>query len=392
MPRTLSILGSTGSIGRATLDVVAHLTPRFCVTALAARSNAVVLADQVRRFRPNLVAFGRADEAVAKACRDVGAELLLGDDGVKAAASHPDADVVVNGLVGAAGLVPTLDALNAGKTVALANKESLVIGGHLVMAASGGLARVIPIDSEHASLHVALRGRPCQDIRALWLTASGGALRDYRGDLARVTPKQALAHPTWAMGKKITVDSATMMNKGLEVIEAHYLFGIGIEGISVILHPQSMVHCMVELWDGSVIAHLAWPDMRGPIQYALTYPELCPTSLPRLLPGGLESLTFKPLDIERYPCVGLARRAAGVGGTALAVMNAANEVAVGAFLEGKLPFTGIPAVIDHVLSAHTATPEPALEVILAADLCARDQALAAVERVTSGEDVIQWKP
>jgi 1-deoxy-D-xylulose-5-phosphate reductoisomerase len=359
---------------------------------LAARSNATVLADQIRQFRPQLVAFGADDPHVAEACREGGAALLTGDEGLRAAATQADTELVLNGMMGAAGLMPTLAALEAGKTVALANKESLVIGGHLVMAAAGGTDRLIPVDSEHASLHVALRGRRSADVRALWLTASGGALRGYRGDLATVTPKQALAHPTWAMGKKITVDSATMMNKGLEVIEAHFLFGLGIDDVNVIMHTQSIVHCLVELWDGSVVAHLAWPDMRGPIQYALTYPELCPTSLPRLLPGGIEGLTFKSVDIERYPCLGLARRAAEMGGTALAVMNAANEVAVESFLTGKLPFTGIPKVTERVLAAHTTLPEPDLDAIVEADRWSRERAGSAVaEIVSAGEDYI-WTP
>ncbi|MCU0612248.1 MAG: 1-deoxy-D-xylulose-5-phosphate reductoisomerase [Candidatus Eisenbacteria bacterium] len=390
MTRSLAILGSTGSIGRSALDVVAHLAPRFRVTALAARTSGSVLAEQVRRFRPQIVAFGSEDPTVAQACAEVGAALIAGEEGIGAVAVHPDTDLMLNGLVGAVGLAPTLAALEAGKTVALANKESLVIGGHLVMAAAGGPDRLIPVDSEHASLHCVLRQREKRDIRGLWLTASGGALRDYRGDLARVTPEQALAHPTWAMGRKITVDSATMMNKGLEIIEAHFLFGLPIESIDVILHAQSMVHCLVELGDGSVVAHLAWPDMRGPIQYALTYPELCPTALPRLLPGGLDTLTFKPVSVERYPCLALARRAAATGGTALAVMNAANEIAVESFLAGALAFTGIPRVIDRVLTAHTAMPAPTLEAIVAADRWARREAAAAAETVTTGEDS-EWK-
>ncbi len=390
MPRGIALLGSTGSIGRSALDVVTHLTPRLRVVALAARTNAGLLAQQVRQFRPLLVAFGTQDPLVGEACREVGATLLVGEEGILAASIHPEAECVLNGLVGAAGLVPTLAALEAGKTVALANKESMVIGGHLVMAAAGG-DRLIPVDSEHASLHVVLRGRSPADIRALWLTASGGALRDYGGDLRKVTPSQALAHPTWSMGRKITVDSATMMNKGLEVIEAHFLFGLRLDAIDVILHRQSLVHCLVELWDGSVIAHLAWPDMRGPIQYALTYPELCPTGLPRLVPSGLEALSFRPLDPGRYPCLLLARRAASAGGTALAALSAANEVAVEAFLEGRISLTAIPVVIEEVLESHTAVPNPDLATILTADQQSRELAKAVVEEIVRTEGAPEWK-
>lgn len=391
MTRGLTILGSTGSIGRSALDVVTHLSPRFRICALAAWTNAELLADQVRRFRPGIVAFGSEDQRVAQACREVGATLLLGDEGVRAASAEADGELVLNALVGAAGLVPTLAALEAGKTVALANKESLVIGGHLVLAAAQGPERLIPVDSEHASLHVVLRGRARADIRSLWLTASGGALRDYRGNMSSVTPRQALAHPTWSMGRKVTVDSATMMNKGLEVIEAHFLFGLELSDINVILHSQSMVHCLVELWDGSVVAHLAWPDMRGPIQYALTYPELCPTALPRLLPAGLQSLSFRPLDPGRYPCLALARKAALAGGTALAVMNAANEVAVEAFLQGKVPFTGIAEVIERALAAHVAIPLPSLDAIMAADRWSRELSFSIVSELGEAGEDRPWK-
>jgi 1-deoxy-D-xylulose-5-phosphate reductoisomerase len=310
-PRRLALLGSTGSIGRAALDVVEHLGTRYQIEALAAKTNGVLLAEQVRRFRPRVVVFGsRVHDQLRRVCSRVGARLLLGDEGLIAAASG-DADVVLNALVGATGLLPTLEALWAGKTVALANKESLVIGGNLVTAAAGeDMHRLIPVDSEHASLHMSLRGRDRNDIHAIWLTASGGALRDYEGDLASVTPEQALAHPTWAMGPKITIDSATMMNKGLEVIEAHFLFNLPVGDIRVAIHHQSIVHCLVEMCDGSVIAHMACPDMRGPIQYALTYPDLRPSQVDTLLPDRLTRLDFSVPSPERYPCLSLSRRAA----------------------------------------------------------------------------------
>jgi 1-deoxy-D-xylulose-5-phosphate reductoisomerase len=354
---------------------VEHLGSRYRIEALAAKSNGRLLAEQVRRFEPRVVVFGsQGHQVLEHACSEVGAELLLGDDGLGSVASG-NADVVLNALVGAAGLVPTLEALWAGKTVALANKESLVIGGNLVVKAAGReLQRLIPVDSEHASLHISLQGRDRKHIQALWLTASGGALRDYDGDLASVTPKEALAHPTWNMGPKITIDSATMMNKGLEVIEAHYLFDLPVADIGVVIHEQSIVHSLVELCDGSVIAHMACPDMRGPIQYALTYPDLQPSRVEPLLPRRLTRLDFSIPSPDRYPCLALSRQAAEVGGTALAVLNAANEVVVDLFLEERLAFVDIARVIEAVLEKHTANPEPDLAEILATDAWARESA------------------
>ncbi len=372
----LAILGSTGSIGRAALDVVEHLGQSFEIVALTARTNSSVLAEQIRRFRPRLVAFGSTDEEiVVGACREVGATLIGGREGIVAAAIYSDADIILNSLVGAAGLVPTIRALEAGKRVALANKESLVIGGELVIGVAGNeMERLIPVDSEHASLHVSLKGRNQNEVRALWLTASGGALRDYEGEMSEVTPRQALAHPTWSMGAKITIDSATMMNKGLEIIEAHYLFGLPVSRINVLMHKQSIVHCLVELTDGSVLAHLARPDMRGPIQYALTYPDLCPTPQSPLLSGGLGTLSFSPVDEERHPCLSIARQAAEVGGTILAAMNAANEIAVESFLEERLRFIDIARVIENVLETHETVYHPSLEDILETDEMARKAA------------------
>lgn len=375
-PRRLAILGSTGSIGRAALDVVEHLGSRYQIEALAAKTNGILLAEQVRQFKPRVVVFGSRDhEPLGRVCSHVGAELLIGDDGLVAVASG-DADTILNALVGAAGLVPTLEALWAGKTVALANKESLVIGGNLVTKAAGkDLRRLIPVDSEHASLHMSLRGRARDDIQAIWLTASGGALRDFEGDLASVTPRQALAHPTWDMGPKITIDSATMMNKGLEVIEAHFLFNLPVRDIRVAIHQQSIVHCLVEMCDGSVIAHMACPDMRGPIQYALTYPDLRPSQVEPLLPDRLTRLDFSVPSPDRYPCLALSRRAAETGGTALAALNAANEIAVDLFLEERLKFVDIARVIETVLERHSVNPEPNLTDILETDAWAREIAL-----------------
>ncbi len=379
----IAILGSTGSIGRAALDVVSHLGEEFKVNALAAWSNGDLLAMQVEQYRPELVGFGSHEDArVAAACRRVGARLVLGREGLEEVAACQGVDTVLNAVVGAAGLLPTLVALRSGKTVALANKESLVIGGELVIRETGAdLERLIPVDSEHASLHIGLRGKKSRDIRSLWLTASGGALRDYQGPLADVTPAQALAHPTWNMGRKITIDSATMMNKGLEIVEAHYLFNMPLDKIHCVMHEQSIVHCLVELNDGSVLAHMAWPDMRGPIQYALTYPDLVPSPLPPLLPKGLSRLDFKPVDHFRFPCLRLVRDAAEAGGIALAAMNAANEVAVASFLAKEISFVDIPKVIESVLDRRETICSPKLEDIMNADRAARENAREVINHL-----------
>lgn len=374
----LALLGSTGSIGLNTLAVVAEHPDRFEVTALAAGSNVELLADQIRAVHPALVSVAGEEERAALLSRlapDVRAQLQVecGPQGAEAVAAS-GADVVVSAMVGAAGLGPTLAAIRSRARVALANKESLVAAGELCMAAVRQRgATVIPVDSEHSALFQVLQGQRVADVRRLLLTASGGPFRARR-DLSRVTVDEALAHPTWSMGPKVTVDSATLMNKGLEVIAARWLFGVAAERIEVVIHPQSVVHSLVELVDGALLAQLGPPDMRLPIAYALTYPErlrLAPASVP--LPQ-LGPLTFEAPDRQRFPCLELAYQALATGGTAPAVLSAANEVAVEAFLARRLPFLEIPTVVGATLEAHRPAPADALEAVLEADRWARQHA------------------
>ena len=371
--KRLAILGSTGSIGTATLDVAARFSEKFSVVALAAGRNVELLAEQVRAWRPLLVAVAEEADAVTLRREFPGLDVLAGPEGRVAVATHPEATTVVAALVGAVGLVPTWRALSLGREVALANKETLVAAGELVMAtaaASGG--RVLPIDSEHNALHQALRVGPPDAVRRLILTASGGPFRTWtQEDLERVTVDQALAHPTWRMGAKITIDSATMMNKGLEIIEAHHLFGVREEQIAVVVHPESRVHSLVEYIDGTLIAQLSVNDMRFPILYALSYPERLPSPLGFLDLVEVGSLHFAPADERRFPCLRLGREALRAGGTVPAVLNAANEVAVAAFLAGQLPFTGIPAVVETAIAREASREH---------NLTTMEDALAADER------------
>ncbi len=372
--KTLSILGSTGSIGTATLDVVASRPGEFRVAALAGGRNLDRLAAQATALRPKIVAVEREDDAKALGARvPAGTRILFGRDGLIAAAACPEADLVVCGLSGALGIEPAYAAVDAGKPVALANKEALVAAGAFVMARAAETgAAIIPVDSEHNAIHQCLRGETASEIRALWLTASGGPFRGLdRAALAAVTPEAALRHPTWVMGRKITIDSATLMNKGLEVIEAHWLFGLPGDRIHVVVHPKSVVHSMVELVDGSFKAQLGVTDMRHPIQYALTYPERLPSALPRFDLVAAGALEFAPPDPERFPCLPLAYEALAAGGAAPAVLNAANEVAVAAFLEGRAGFFDIPAAIRAALARHAGERSSSLSDILAADRLAR---------------------
>jgi len=378
MVKGVSILGSTGSIGRQTLEVIAAARDRFRVVALAASRNAEALADQARRFAPQLVAI--LDQSCLPRLEGLlagsGIEIAAGEGAVQRAAALADADVVVGAISGIAGLAPTLAAIRAGKRLALANKEPLVAAGGIVMAeARRRGAEIIPVDSEHSAIFQCLLGHRPGDVRRIILTASGGALRDLSPEeLKAVTPQRALAHPTWAMGPKVTVDSATLMNKGLEVIEAHWLFGVAVERIEVVLHRQSIVHSLVEFADGATMAQLSRPDMRLPIQYALSYPERAPVRYGALEIAEAGELTFGPVDVARYPCLRLAYEAARRGATAPAAMNAANEVAVEAFLAGGIGFTDIARVIEGVLGKHTPRPADNLEMVLAADAEAREMA------------------
>ncbi len=380
----LSILGSTGSIGTNVLRVVEAFPGRFEVIGLAAGRNVERLAEQVARHRPRIVSLADASgrERLARLVDLAGVRTVLGREGMVEVATHPEARMVVASAVGAVGLVPTYRALEAGKDVALANKETLVMAGELMLARAGERgARLLPIDSEHCALHECLDGRRPEHVRRLLLTASGGPFRDRpRESFSRITREEALAHPTWRMGPKITIDSATLMNKGLEVIEARWLFGMPAEKIEVLIHPQSAIHSMVELVDGTVLAQLGVTDMRMPIQYALTYPERWPAAIPGMDFGRPLRLELAPPDRAKFPCLSLAYRALGLGGSAPAALNAANEEAVAAFLAGSVGFDEIPATIDEVLGAEPPCPTTGLEDVLDADRRARERARQVLAR------------
>jgi 1-deoxy-D-xylulose-5-phosphate reductoisomerase len=379
--KNLAVIGSTGSIGQNTLRVVEHLSDRLKIFALAANSAVDRLAEQTSAFRPAVVAImdsGRADE-FRKRCAELRVslpEIVTGERGLSQVASAAEVDIVVSGAVGAAGLQPTYSAVAAGKTVALANKEAMVLAGELLRnTALRTGARVIPVDSEHSAVDQCLRSGERAEVRRLILTASGGPFRETPIERFKsITPEEALNHPTWRMGKRITIDSATLMNKGLEVIEARWLFDIPPEKIDIVVHPQSVVHSMVEFVDGSVIAQLGTADMRQPIQYALTYPERFPSPVASIDWTAVPRLDFALPDRQKFPCVGLAYRAIQIGGTAPAVLNAADEVVVQAFLERKIAFSAIPRILAETLEAHTSQPADSVESIMTADAWARSEA------------------
>jgi 1-deoxy-D-xylulose-5-phosphate reductoisomerase len=367
--KRLAILGSTGSIGQSTLAVVAAHPEDFTVAALAAGRNVEALAEQIRRFRPELVSV--QDEAAARKLQeylpgDGAPEILWGPAGARAVAECSAADLVLSAMVGAVGLEPTLAAIEAGKPVALANKETLVAAGSLVMAAAQERGvPLIPVDSEHSAIFQAVHGQRREDVKKLWLTASGGPFRTWsRERLAQATPAQALKHPNWTMGRKITIDSATLMNKALEVIEASVLFSLPVDRVEVYVHPQSIIHSLVEFVDGSVLAQLGVPDMRLPIAYALSFPRRLPLNDASLDLGQVAALTFEAPDTDRFPGLKLGYEAARAGGTMPAVLNAANEVAVAAFLEGRLPFLGIPRTVAATMEAHSPEPLRSLAQVL----------------------------
>jgi 1-deoxy-D-xylulose-5-phosphate reductoisomerase len=374
MLEKVAILGSTGSIGTSTLAVIKEHPEQFEVVALAAGNNAKLMIQQVKEFQPRLVSMATREAAEAVK-REVGDEVrvMWGDEGLKEVASSPDSTYLVSALVGSKGLVPTLEAIRAGKKIGLANKETLVTAGHIVTAeAKKHQVPLLPIDSEHSALFQCLHGERMDDVERVIITASGGAFRDWsREELVNATVEQALNHPNWAMGNKITIDSATMMNKGFEVIEAHWLFDFPYEKIDVVLHPQSVIHSMVEFNDGAVMAQLGTPDMRVPIQYALTYPKRMQLTTKRLDFVQLSRLDFKAMDFKRYPCLKMAYDAGKAGGTVPAVLNAANEVAVQTFLQGKCTFLAIEEIIERTLDAHQAVSNPSLEEIEEADRWAR---------------------
>ncbi|HLE37652.1 MAG TPA: 1-deoxy-D-xylulose-5-phosphate reductoisomerase [Candidatus Acidoferrales bacterium] len=387
--KRIAILGSTGSIGRQSLQVVESLEDRFHVVALAAGGNLEELTGQVERHRPQLVSVGDeklADELAGR-LREKGIaplpEIQRGAAGLKAVATHAEADMVVSAAVGVVGLEATYAAVSAGKQVALSNKEVLVAAGELVMeAAKKSGVELLPVDSEHNAIHQCLRAGERREVKKLVLTASGGPFRKTPlAELEKVTPEQALNHPNWKMGQRITVDSATLVNKGFEVIEAHWLFGFGLEQIEVVIHPQSTVHSMVEYVDGSVLAQLGPTDMRMPIQYALTYPERVASNECRLDWKALRRLDFEKVSTRRFPCLTLAREALRRGGALPCAFNAADEVAVGAFLEGRLAFTGIARVIEEVLGRMSRKRPGSIDEVLAADAEARRLAREEVEKL-----------
>jgi 1-deoxy-D-xylulose-5-phosphate reductoisomerase len=374
--KRIAILGSTGSIGRSALSVVEAHDGRLEVVALAAGRNAELFAEQVDRFHPSMVALadGAALDALIAAGGFVPPSPLSGPDGLVAVATHPEADIVLCATSGTAALEAVLAAIEAGKTIALANKEVLVMAGAIVTEAARrrGVA-LLPVDSEHNAIHQCLAGRQTAEVRRLILTASGGPFRGHSPDaLNGVAPEDALRHPTWQMGPKITIDSATLMNKGLEVIEARWLFGVGADHIDVVIHPQSVVHSMVELTDGSVIAQMGVTDMRLPIQYAFSHPDRWAAPLPRLDLARLGRLEFQLPDYDNFPCLRLAYRALNDEAGLPVVLNAANEVAVAAFLAGRLAFLSIPKVIEQAMEAYRPSPARTLHEVRRIDAWARD--------------------
>ena len=392
----IAILGSTGSIGCNTLRVIESLgVNRFRVVALAAGLNVERLADQIALHLPEVVSV--ESEAAAHELRARLFErnvdlprIVIGEAGLVEVATHPQADCVVSATVGAVGFVPTLRALEAGKRVALANKETLVMAGELMTrAARKSGAELLPVDSEHNALHQCLRGEKRSEVRRIVLTASGGPFRTKnKAEIKEATVAEAMRHPTWSMGAKITIDSATLMNKGLEVIEAHWLFGFGPDEIGILVHPESVVHSMIEMVDGSVIAQMGITDMRHAIQYALTYPERHASELPPLDLAALSALHFEAPDLDRFPCISLAYRALNEGGTLPAALNAANEEAVGAFIEERIGLTEIPHVIEAVMNGHSNQPALEIETILEADRYARLAALSEIEKLEKTPTIV----
>ncbi len=387
--KRLSLLGSTGSIGTSTLSVVEAFPQRFEVVALAAGTNVERLVEQARRHHPSLVAVARREDVGTVERELPGVRVTWGPEGLEEVACHHEADLVVGAVVGSVGLVPTLAAIRAGKDIALANKETLVVAGELVMAeARRHGIHLLPVDSEHNALHQALRVGPPRTARRLILTASGGPFRTWSAErIEHATVADALAHPTWKMGPKISVDSASMMNKGLEIIEAHHLFSMPADAIDVLVHPQSLVHSLVEYVDGTLIAQLSINDMRFPILYALGWPERLPSPLQTLDLADLGSLSFEHPDPRRFPALSLARRALEAGGTFPAALNAANEEAVAAFLDERLAFAGIARVVEAVLQEWSdRSPLTELGQALEADRQARGLARTKIQRIGQSPD------
>ena len=391
----VAILGSTGSIGTNTLRVIESLNSQMRVVALAAGSNVERLADQIARHLPDVVSveseIAAEDLRARLFARDIDLpRIVMGESGLVEVATHPQADCVVSATVGAVGFVPTLRALESGKRVALANKETLVMAGELMTrAARASGAELLPVDSEHNALHQCLRGERSDEVRRILLTASGGPFRTKnKEEMKQASVSEAMRHPTWSMGAKITIDSATLMNKGLEVIEAHWLFGFGPDEIGILVHPESVVHSMIEMIDGSVIAQMGITDMRHAIQYALTYPDRHSCELPPLDLTAISALHFEAPDLDRFPCIALAYRALTVGGTLPAAMNAANEEAVNAFIDGRICLTEIAAIIEAVMDRHANQPVLDITTILDADRSARMAAAEEIQKLAKAANTI----
>ena len=387
--KKITILGSTGSIGVSALDVLEKNPRKFRVAALAAGHNVVLLARQILKFRPAMVSVQTREDA-RRLCDMLGSKhqipVLYDEAGAEEVAAYPGADMVLSAISGAAGLKPTLAAMEAGKDIALANKETMVIAGPLVTKkARQKKIAILPVDSEHSAIFQCLAGQKPENLKRIILTASGGPFYNLSGaDLKKVTLQQALKHPRWKMGTKITIDSASLMNKGLEVIEAKWLFDLDIGRIDVLIHPQSVVHSLIELVDGSVLAQLGIADMRIPIAYALTYPRRLANDLPGLNLAKAGPLEFLKPDMKKFPCLALAYEAGRIGGTAPVVLNAANEVAVAAFVENKICFNDLPKVIEKVLNRHQAQKNPSLEDILGVDSESRIQARSVLRKLKKG--------
>lgn len=381
--KRIVILGSTGSIGRTALDVISEHRERFCVVGMAVWRNIALLEEQIKVFSPDVVAV--ADEDAARELRrriGMKPEIFAGRQGIEAVASYHGSDFVLSALVGFSGLIPTIRAIEAGKAIGLANKEALVAAGDIMMRkAREAAVEILPIDSEHNAVFQCLKGQDTKYVKKIILTASGGPFVGKKTEELRdVTPRGALNHPNWKMGKKITIDSATLMNKGLEVIEASHLFSFPVNKIDVLIHPQSLVHSLVEFNDGSLLAQISNPDMRGPIAYSLAYPERLDDSVTPLELDAIEKLTFHRPDHDSFPCLRYAYEALNTGGTMPAVLNAANELAVSAFLEERIPFNGIPAIIKKTMDSHVTMPADGLDAVIEADRWAREKAAEYIKK------------
>ncbi|MEK6589433.1 MAG: 1-deoxy-D-xylulose-5-phosphate reductoisomerase [Nitrospinota bacterium] len=381
--KKISILGSTGSIGVSALDVISRHMDKFQVVGLAAGGNDELLHIQIEKFKPRVVALFSdiGTEKLKRRVRDKGVRIASGIDGVIEVATMSDADMVISAIVGAAGLIPTISAIRANKDIALANKETLVMAGEIIMRELNGRGRIIPIDSEHSAIFQSLSGEKRENIRRLILTASGGPFRNFsKEEFKDITPEDAMKHPNWRMGQKVTIDSATLMNKGFEVIEARWLFGVSYKDIDVLIHPQSIIHSLVEFIDGSVIAQLGIPDMRIPISYALNYPDRLENALPPLNLVKIRNLSFERPDVEKFPCLTFAYESLEKGGTMPAVLNAANEVAVSSFLKREIHFTEIPEVIKETMDSHEVCSVREISDILKADKWGREYARDLIEK------------